>query len=319
MSILLSLTSVLIIQIFMHWHRLASEYTSTWTHCVKYNSYSSAGARCLPRYAFLPPQALVWPGEPARGDGGDVQEEAGGPGRPAQTSAPPGRAQHCVHAAHVRAGGGASQGQRCPQSAGHLQETGKLCFCLFLCWDIQEMRNTFWLVHVFGNPFHLFIYLFKIEHSGWLYALWLAGSWASHQALSRGHESWEVAVWVQEPSRQVRRTAEGEGSESESIFEKLKINSFYMGGNVHMVYRVFLYTEALSFPSWSSNSFDFSDDKWCLDWRLLWSLQKALPYMENCVLVDTVLFFSGLPHPVSILVASAVKEWLIFSLTCGCN
>lgn len=44
-------------------------------------------------------------------------------------------------------------------------------------------------------------------------ALWLAGSWASHQALSRGHESWEMAVWVQEPSRQVRRSAEGERSE----------------------------------------------------------------------------------------------------------
>lgn len=319
MSIQLSLTSVLIIQIFMHWHRLASEYTSTWTHCVKYNSYSSAGAQCLPRYAFLPPQAFVWPGEPARGDGGDVQEEAGGPGRPAQTGAPPGRAQHCVHAAHVRAGGGASQGQRCPQSAGHLQETGKLCFWLFLCWDIQEMWNTFWLVHVFGNSFHLFIYLFILNRALWLTVCSLtcrlmsftpstqqrpwklrSGSLSTRTFTTSTTHCWRRKKWVGEHFQEIKKL-------------------FLYGGNVHIVYRVFLYTEALSFPSQSSNSFDFSDDKWCLDWRLLWSLQKALPYMENCVLVDAVLFFSRLPHPVLILVASAVKEWLIFSLTCGCN
>ena len=72
-----------------------------------------------------PPQAFVWPGEPARSAGGDVQEEAGGPGGPAQTGAPPGGAQHRVHAAHLRAGGGAPPSERRPQPAGHLQAPGE--------------------------------------------------------------------------------------------------------------------------------------------------------------------------------------------------
>lgn len=62
------------------------------------------------------------------------------------------------------------------------------------------------------------------------------------------HDKYDALLKEKEVSRRV-------------FLRNLKINSFYMGGNVHMVYRVFLYTEALSFPSRSSNSFDFSDDK----------------------------------------------------------
>lgn len=81
------------------------KYTSTRMYCVKVIFlfwYSTPPTLCSP-----PPQALVWPGEPAWGSGGDIQEEAGGSGRPAQTGAPPGGAQHGVHAAHLRAGRGA--------------------------------------------------------------------------------------------------------------------------------------------------------------------------------------------------------------------
>lgn len=48
---------------------------------------------------------------------------------------------------------------------------------------------------------------------------------------------------------------------SQRAFSRNKKQFLYGGGNVHIVYRVYLYTEALSFPSRSSNSFDFSDDK----------------------------------------------------------
>ncbi len=37
-----------------------------------------------------------------------------------------------------------------------------------------------------------------------------SGSWDERQTLGRGHESWEMAVWVQEPQRQIRDASEGE-------------------------------------------------------------------------------------------------------------
>lgn len=114
---------------FMRWHCLRQscwfsvvKRTYTRMYCVKVIFlcwYSTP-----PTLSSPPPQALVWPGEPAWSAGWDIQKKAGGSGRPAQTGAPPGGAQHRVYAAHLWAGGGASQGQCCPQSAGHLQETG---------------------------------------------------------------------------------------------------------------------------------------------------------------------------------------------------
>lgn len=69
------------------------------------------------------------------------------------------------------------------------EEEGEWCSCV----DIQVMLNTVWPVHVFGKPCTFYRALLPMQTVAMLS---LAGSWASHQALCRGHESWEVAVWV---------------------------------------------------------------------------------------------------------------------------
>lgn len=79
---------------------------------------------CVPHRCFLL-QALVRPRQSPGGHGGDVQAQAGGSGRSAQTGASAGGEEPRVHAAHLRAGGGAAPSQRHPLAARQLQETGE--------------------------------------------------------------------------------------------------------------------------------------------------------------------------------------------------
>ncbi len=88
---------------------------------------------------------------------------------------------------------------------------------LFLCWRPSDVKHSLARARVWKTLQFLWR---ALANTDCCYALWLAGPWASHQALGRGHESWEMAVWVQEPSRQVWRTAEGERSELVNIVGK---------------------------------------------------------------------------------------------------